>query len=82
MNEALLGANDEPSPTDQAVVPAMGAPLSSTQRNAAAAPLLDVDAEMRFVPGPKVSGFLALRKIPPMPVTRFIKAPCYSAFTT
>src|SRR5262245_54119614 len=75
MNGALLGAKYEPSPTDHTVVPPLGSPWSSTQRKAA--PPHSWTSMPRWVlyQARNAAGSLALRKIPPMPVTRFIEPP-------
>src|SRR5579863_1587609 len=75
MNGALLGAKFAPAPTDQAVVPPVGLPDSSTQSNAAPPHAWTSMPRWALYQAPRAAGSAALKKIPPMPVTRFMSAP-------
>src|SRR5262245_54439983 len=72
MNVGLPGAKLEPSPINQAVVPFTGVPAASTHWKAA--PPHSWTSIPRWVLYQERSlvGSLALKKTPPMPVTRFI----------
>src|SRR6185295_6036497 len=75
MKGAWLGAKFWPLPTHHAVVPFTGAPAASTQRKAA--PPHDWTSMPRWVlyQAPSATGSFARKKIPPMPVTRFMVTP-------
>src|SRR5262245_37726148 len=74
MNGAELGAKESPSaaPTDQIVVPLNAAPVSSAHVNTAPPQSSTSMPRCFLYQAPKACGSRALKKIPPMPVTRFI----------
>src|SRR5262245_24514131 len=74
MNGAELGANESPSAaaTDQIVVPLIAAPVSSAQVNTAPPQSSTSRPRCFLYQAHKALGSRALKKIPPMPVTRFI----------
>src|SRR2546426_11636010 len=77
MNAALLGAKLSPSsgPIDQIVVPAAGLPSASVQVKAA--PPQSCTSIPRWVlyQACSAGASLALKKMPPIPVTRFMGPP-------
>src|SRR5437588_4391008 len=74
MNEALLGAKLEPSPTNQAVLPFAGTPAASTQRKDAPPHVCTSMPRWVLYQARSLAGSLALMKTPPIPVTRFMVA--------
>src|SRR6185369_2520493 len=74
MNVDVLGANVSPlaSPIDQIVVPPAGWPSSPTQLNAAPPHSCTSTPRWRRYHSRSAAGSRALKKIPPMPVTRFM----------
>ena len=72
MNEALLGAKLEPSPTYQAVLPLAGTLAESPQRKAAPPHVLTSMPRWVLYQARSLTGSLALMKTPPIPVTRFM----------
>src|SRR5438128_720714 len=75
MNGALLGANCSPSsdPTDQMVVPPVGLPSESAQGNAAPPHAWTSMPRWRLYQACSAGASFALKKMPPMPVTRFMR---------
>src|SRR5712672_2116361 len=73
MNEALLGANWLPfsGPTDQVVDPPVGLPSGSAQVNEAPPHSWTSMARWRLYQARSAGASFALKKMPPMPVTRF-----------
>src|SRR6187402_2896273 len=69
-----LGAKASPpaSPIDQIVVPSAGSPSSPTQRNAAPPHSWTSTPRWRRYQSRSATGSRALKKMPPMPVTRFM----------
>src|SRR4029077_7718310 len=78
MKDDVLGANWSPAAlnTDHAVVPPVGLPLSSVQSNAAPPQSCTSMPRCFLYQAPSAAGSLALKKIPPIPVTLFIRPPC------
>src|SRR5438477_3225765 len=76
MKVDLLGAKCLPSsgPMSQAVVPLVGLPAASTQSNAAPPQACTSIPRCRLYQACSALGSLALKKIPPMPVTLLIDA--------
>src|ERR1700690_3708896 len=73
MKGAVLGAKESPSPKiDHAVVPPVGLPCSSVQSKAAPPQACTSMPRWFLYQDCKALGSLALKKTPPMPVTRFI----------
>src|SRR6266542_6192628 len=72
MKDDLPGAKEEPSPTDHTVVPPRGVPFSSVQRNAVPPHSWTSMPRCFLYHAWSLPGSLALKKMPPMPVTRFI----------
>src|SRR6476659_286991 len=72
MKDAELGANESPSadPIDQIVVPPTGVPCASVQRNAAPPHSCTSMPRCRRYQDCSAAGSFALKKMPPMPVTR------------
>src|ERR1700675_1246398 len=62
-------------PMDQAVVPAIGLPSPSVQVNAAPPHAWTSIPRCSLYQACSAGASLALKKMPPMPVTRFIKPP-------
>src|SRR3954462_14257323 len=77
MNVALLGANCLlcSEVISQAVVPPTGLPSSSTQLNDAPPQSWTSIPKCRLYQACSALGSFALKKIPPIPVTRFIDTP-------
>src|ERR1044071_4332035 len=77
MNEAVLGANWSlfAGAMSQAVVPATGFPSPSVQVNAAPPHSWTSIPRCRLYQACSAGASLALKKMPPMPVTRFIEPP-------
>src|SRR3984885_6989157 len=77
MKAAVLGANWSPcaEPMDQTVVPATGLPSLSVQVNAVPPHSCTSIPRCRLYQACSAGASLALKKIPPMPVTRFIDPP-------
>src|SRR5438046_2730917 len=77
MNVAVLGANWSPcaEPIDQMVVPATGFPSPSVQVKAVPPHSWTSMPRCRLYQACSAGASLALKKMPPMPVTRFIKSP-------
>src|SRR5687767_3001821 len=75
MNVAVLGANWSPcaEPIDQMVVPATGLPSSSVQVKAVPPHGCTSIPRCRLYHACSAGASLALKKMPPMPVTRFIE---------
>src|SRR2546430_3046771 len=74
MNEEVLGAKSLPptSETDQTVVPAVGCPSASVQRNAVPPQSWTSIPRCNLYQARSDTASLALKKMPPMPVTLFI----------
>src|ERR1700722_18813249 len=77
MKVAVLGAKCSPcaEPIDQTVVPATGLPAPSVQVNAVPPHSWTSIPRCRLYQACSAGASLALKKMPPMPVTRFIKTP-------
>src|SRR5256885_10358604 len=77
MKVAVLGANWSPCAEliDQTVVPATGLPSSSVQVKAAPPHAWTSIPRCRLYQACSAGASLALKKMPPMPVTRFIEPP-------
>src|ERR1700686_2349960 len=77
MNGAVLGANWLlcADVMDQAVVPATGLPSPSVQSKAAPPHSWTSIPRCRLYQACRAGASLALKKMPPMPVTRFIEPP-------
>src|SRR5438552_5708359 len=77
MNVAVLGANCSPcaEPIDQTVVPATGLPSPSVQVNAVPPHAWTSIPRCRLYQAWSAGASLALKKMPPMPVTRFMEPP-------
>src|SRR6478672_8215615 len=77
MNEALLGANCLLScgETDQTVIPPVGLPSESVQVNAAPPQSWTSMPRCCLYHARSAGASFALKKMPPMPVTRFIESP-------
>src|SRR6266550_295768 len=77
MNVAVLGANWPlcAEAIDQAVVPATGLPSPSVQVKAAPPHSWTSIPRCRLYQARSAGASLALKKMPPMPVTRFIEPP-------
>src|SRR5207249_416878 len=77
MKVAVLGANWSPcaEPIDQTVVPATGLPSPSVQVNAVPPHAWTSIPRCRLYQACSAGASLALKKMPPMPVTRFIEPP-------
>src|SRR3979409_980125 len=77
MNVAVLGANWPlcDGAMDQAVVPASGLPSPSVQVKAAPPHSCTSIPRCRLYQACSAGASLALKKMPPMPVTRFIEPP-------
>src|SRR6476620_277856 len=77
MNGAALGANWSlcAEAMDQTVVPATGWPSSSVQVNAVPPQLWTSIPRCRLYQACRAGASLALKKMPPMPVTRFMEPP-------
>src|SRR6202789_4288347 len=77
MKVAVLGAKWSPcaEPIDQAVVPATGLPSPSVQLNAAPPHSWTSIPRCCLYQACNAGASLALKKMPPMPVTRFIEPP-------
>src|SRR5213078_3930055 len=77
MKVAVLGANWSPcaEPIDQTVVPATGLPSPSVQVKAAPPHSWTSIPRCRLYQACSAGASLALKKMPPMPVTRFIEPP-------
>src|SRR5438552_6744103 len=77
MNVAVLGANCSPcaEPIDQTVVPATGLPSPSVQVKAVPPHSWTSIPRCRLYQACSAGASLALKKMPPMPVTRFIEPP-------
>src|SRR3954466_14467881 len=77
MKGAVLGANWLlcADAMDQAVVPATGLPAPSVQSNAAPPHSWTSMPRCRLYQAGSAGASLALKKMPPMPVTRFIEPP-------
>src|SRR5579859_7598403 len=77
MKDAVLGANCLLSAgvTDHAVVPANGLPSPSAQVNAAPPQSCTSIPRCRLYQACSAGASLALKKMPPMPVTRFMEPP-------
>src|ERR1700693_5545088 len=77
MKVAVLGANCSPcaEPIDQTVVPATGLPSPSVQVKAVPPHSWTSIPRCRLYQTCSALGSLALKKMPPMPVTRFIEPP-------
>src|SRR6058998_2865162 len=75
MKVAVLGAKWSPcaEPIDQTVVPATGLPSPSVQVKAVPPHSWTSIPRWRLYQACSAGAFLALKKMPPMPVTRFIK---------
>ena len=74
MNEAVLGAKESPSagPMDQIVVPPTGLPSTSVQPKVAPPQSCTSMPRCRLYQACIAFGSLALKKMPPIPVTRFM----------
>src|ERR1700730_819684 len=74
MKEAVLGAKESPSagPMDQIVVPPTGLPSASIQPKAAPPQSCTSMPRCRLYQACIAFGSLALKKMPPIPVTRFM----------
>src|SRR5690349_822373 len=81
MKVAVLGANWSPSaePMDQTVVPATGLPSPSVQVKAVPPHSWTSIPRCRLYQACSAGASLALKKMPPIPVTRFIEPPGLSA---
>src|SRR5207249_3706826 len=77
MKVAVLGANWSPcaEPIDQTVVPAIGLPSPSVQVKAVPPHSWTSIPRCRLYQACSAGASLALKKMPPMPVTRFIEPP-------
>src|SRR4051812_38797133 len=77
MKVAVLGANWSPcaEPIDQTVVPATGLPSPSVQVKAVPPHSWTSIPRCRLYQACSAGASLALKKMPPMPVTRFIEPP-------
>src|SRR5947208_11464043 len=77
MKVAVLGANWSPcaEPIDQTVVPATGLPSSSVQVKAVPPHSWTSIPRCRLYQACSAGASLALKKMPPMPVTRFTEPP-------
>src|SRR6202041_740730 len=77
MKVAVLGANWSPcaEPIDQAVVPAKGLPSPSVQLNAAPPHSWTSIPRCFLYQACNAGASFALKKMPPMPVTRFMEPP-------
>src|SRR5205823_13612271 len=77
MKVAVLGANWSPcaEPIDQTVVPATGLPSPSVQVKAVPPHSWTSIPRCRLYQACSAGASLALKKMPPMPVTRFIELP-------
>src|SRR5688572_751186 len=77
MKEAVLGANWSlcAEPMDQTVVPATGLPSLSVQVKAVPPHSWTSIPRCRLYQACSAGASLALKKMPPMPVTRFIEPP-------
>src|SRR5436190_18919157 len=77
MKVAVLGANCSPfaEPIDQPVVPATGLPSLSVQVKAVPPHPWTSIPRCRLYQACSAGASLALKKMPPMPVTRFIEPP-------
>src|SRR6266540_2583182 len=77
MKVAVLGANWSPcaEPIDQTVVPATGLPSPSVQVKAVPPHSWTSIPRWRLYQACSAGASLALKKMPPMPVTRFIEPP-------
>src|SRR5213596_1508019 len=77
MKVAVLGPNWSPcaEPIDQTVVPATGLPSPSVQVKAAPPHSWTSIPRCRLYQACSAGASLALKKMPPMPVTRFIEPP-------
>src|SRR6266496_3231554 len=77
MKVAVLGANWSPcaEPIFQAVVPAIGLPSPSVQVKAAPPHSWTSIPRCRLYQAWSALGSFALKKMPPMPVTRLIESP-------
>src|SRR6266480_5206593 len=77
MKVAVLGANWSPcaEPIDQMVVPATGLPSPSVQVKAVPPHSWTSIPRCRLYQACSAGASLALKKMPPMPVTRFIESP-------
>src|SRR5436309_8565404 len=77
MKVAVLGANWSPcaEPIDQTVVPATGLPSASVQSKAAPPHSWTSTPRCRLYQACSAGASLALKKMPPMPVTRFMEPP-------
>src|ERR1700693_3998331 len=75
MKVAVLGANWSPcaAPMDQTVVPANGLPSPSVQVKAVPPHSCTSMPRCRLYQACSAGASLALKKMPPMPVTRFIE---------
>src|SRR5580658_4434640 len=84
MKVAVLGANWSPcaEPMDQAVVPATGLPSPSVQLNAVPPHSWTSIPRCCLYQARSAGASLALKKMPPTPVTRFIKPPRSSSSET
>src|SRR5438128_12158134 len=74
MNEEVLGAKSLPptSETDQTVVPAVGCPSASVQRNAVPPQSWTSIPRRNLYQARSDTAALALKTLPPMPVTPFM----------
>src|SRR2546421_12730540 len=74
MKEAVLGAKESPSagPMDQIVVPPTGLPSASVQPKAAPPQSCTSMPRCRLYQACIAFGSLALKKMPPIPVARFM----------
>src|ERR1700722_8364945 len=77
MKAAVLGANWSPcaEPIDQTVVPAIGLPSPSAQVKAVPPHAWTSIPRCCLYQACSAGASLALKKMPPMPVTRFIESP-------
>src|SRR5450631_1717433 len=77
MKGAVLGAKWSPcaEPMDQTVVPAMGLPSPSVQAKAVPPHSWTSIPRCRLYQACSAGASLALKKMPPMPVTRLIEPP-------
>src|SRR5437773_12512642 len=77
MKVDLLGANCSPSaaPMDHAVVPFVGLPAASVQMNAVPPHSWTSIPRCCLYQARSATGSVALKKIPPIPVTLFIEPP-------
>src|ERR1700688_1151803 len=77
MKDAVLGANCllSAGATDHTVVPATGLPSPSVQSKAAPPHSWTSIPRCRLYQACSAGASLALKKMPPMPVTRFIEPP-------